>query len=203
MPFFAPLPPEPEPELESGPSFFSVPGQRPQHWVPGAGPSGAVLARSDSTMVFLGLTGSYPQGIALDVRVLVHPEHTDVDHLPGRRHRPGPLSGLRLGMQWADGRRVEAEQMHGRGGDLPSDDFHLDMAGGGGGGLEWRWNAWLWPLPPAEPVDFYVEWSARGIPETRTTFDLAPAVGWAEQAFELWPLPGLPEDAGWFSYRPI
>jgi hypothetical protein len=204
MPFFAPLPePEPAPE-EHKPGYFYIPGQRPQHWVPGTGPAGALLARSATTAVVLHVTGSYPQGLALTVQLLFHPEHTDdVPWRPVPRYRP-PREGLRLGMQWADGRRVEADTGRGPEEGPGPEGFRLVLHGGGGGGLEWLWSGWLWPLPPAEPVDVYVEWSRRGIPETRTEIDLTPVVRWADHAAELWPLPGPPEDTGWIGHqRPL
>ncbi len=200
MPFFSPLP-EPAPEVEEKPAYFDAPWQRPQHWLPGM-VAGWVLVRSATTAVFLRERGSYPRGLALELVVLAHPDVAVVEPWrPGRGHRfPQP----RLGMQWADGRRVESGDVVGDEEIPDGEDFRLSMLGGGGGGLEWAWNLWLRPLPPAEEVAVYVEWAGRGIPETRTMVDLAPAVRVAADATELWPLPSLPDDGrGWFAYRSL
>jgi hypothetical protein len=86
-----------------------------------------------------------------------------------------------------------------------ADDFHLAMYGGGGGGLSWAWDAWIWPLPPSGPVTLYCRWDGRGIPETATVLDLTALVDAADHAEELWPLPPVPEDGafGWTSYSPM
>ena len=205
MAFFAELTP-PEPQDLHPQAYFDQPWSRPEHWLPGVANVGAVIGRTDDTAVRLTFLDAYPRGATFQVRALLRPGSAELDH----RHHPMPFaSDLRVGMQWPDGRRVEASNdwhpaMHGEDAD-EAPEFHLTMYGGGGGGLSWAWDAWIWPLPPAGPVTLYCRWDGRGIPETATVLDLTPLARAADDAEELWPLPPLPEDGeyGWTSYSPM
>lgn len=94
----------------------------------GLGAPGVTLARNDATAVQLALTGGYPQGLAVALRARAHSDH------PIHLWPPQPnaqADDLRFGIQWPDGRRVEA----GTAGSLPAagrDGFSL-MPGGDGG----------------------------------------------------------------------
>jgi hypothetical protein len=202
--FFEPLPP-PAPESAASPAvYYSSPGHEPEHWLPGLASLGIQLASTPTTSVFLAAWGSYPQGLALVLRAQVSPAEPVVE--PPSRHDRRPLvGGLRLGMLWSDGRSVEAENHWGkpRG---KEGTFRLTPGTGGGGGIHWLWNLWLWPLPPAEPVTVYCMWEERGIAETSTHVDLARVVAAAAEATELWPLPSpppVPTEGGWFAFAPL
>jgi len=205
VPFFAELRP-PEPEQLHPQAYVDHPWSRPEHWLPGVANVGAVIGRTDDTAVRLTFLDAYPRGATFQVRALLRPGSAEVLH----HQHPMPFVGdLRVGMQWPDGRRVESSNdwhpsMHGQEAGA-ADDFHLAMYGGGGGGLSWAWDAWIWPLPPSGPVTLYCRWDGRGIPETATLLDLTPLVDAAAHAEELWPLPPVPEDGsfGWTSYSPM
>jgi len=208
MPFFAEIP-EPEAELESGQRqlYLDVPWQAPQHWLPGNGALSVTVFRSEHTAVLLTIGEVYPRGLMLEVVALLNPEGPDVEALHhGRSHHGPNPDDLRLGLLWPDGRRAEAvSQWHGPPPQQSDDDFHLHPQGSQGGGLVWRWGLWLEPLPPPGPVEIYVRWDGREIPETSTTADLTTAVAAAADAEELWPLPTHPDDEsfGWMSYSPM
>jgi len=209
MPFFAELPDEPwEPEQPM--VHYDFPHDRPQHWTPGSAALGVVVGRSDTTVVHVAVHDVYPRGLALAVRALLHPDSAELDHM--LMHRPGAFAGnLRLGLEWPDGRRVEAGSDWRPGRDpfaMASDGYVLQMRGGGGGGLGWSWDAWLYPLPTAGPVTIYCRWDERGIAETSTNVDLTDVVAAASEARELWPLPPMPErpdgeEFGWMAYSPV
>ena len=202
--FFADLP-EPAVEESATQRYFDHPWSRPPHWLPGTANVAAVIGRSEHTAVRLVFLEAYPRGVSFEVRALLSPDGGELDHYP---HRPSPFDGnLRLGMLWPDGRRVEASHEwhpHPQEGERP-DTLRLAMMGGGGGGLSWSWDAWLWPLPPAGPVEIYCRWDERGIAETSTVVDLTPVVEAAADAEELWPLPTYVDDEphGWFSHSPM
>jgi hypothetical protein len=210
MPFFSELPEEPwEPEQPM--VHYDFPNDRPQHWTPGTAALGVVVGRSDTTVVHVAVHDVYPRGLGLEVRALLHPDSAELDHMV--MHRPGAFAGdLRLGLEWPDGRRVEAGNAWHPGLREPfattPDVYLLQMRGGGGGGLGWSWDAWLYPLPMAGPVTVYCRWDERGIPETATTVDLTDVVAAASEARELWPLPPMPdrpdgEEFGWMAYSPV
>ncbi len=179
--FFAELP-EPGPDDLPTQRYFDHPWSRPEHWLPGTSNVAAVLGRTELTVVRLVFHSSYPRGVSFEVQALLNPEGGELEHFP---HRPTPFVGnLRIGMLWPDGRRVESSQEwhpHPHEGEQP-DELHLSLMGGGGGGLSWSWNAWLWPLPPAGPVEVFCRWDERGIVETATVVGLTPVVGAAADA---------------------
>jgi hypothetical protein len=199
MPFFQP-PPEPEPTHEESARFYRTPWDPPDNALPGLGPSGLLLARTPTTAVHLAVTGAYPDGLGLQVQAFFHPDHPYGPLTRPPRRPTQPMDDLRLGLQWPDGTRAEAQPAHQPPtGEDPS-AVRLFSRGGGGGGIHWRWELWLRPLPAPGPVTVYVQWEPRGIPETAVPWDLAPFVHWADQTEELWPLPDLPTDTGWIGY---
>ena len=204
MAFFAEIPePEAEPDSTRGMRYVDHPWQTPPHWLPGGAPLAVTVARSAHTAVRLTVGGVYPRGLALELLALLDPEGPDVEAL---HHHRGSSGELRFGMLWPDGRRAETlspwqHPME----DAGRDGFHLHPEGGHGGGLTWRSDLWLWPLPPPGPVTVYLRWDARDVPETATWLDLTSVVEAADQAEELWPLAAQPDDEGfgWISYAPV
>ena len=189
MEFFAPRP-DPQASAADEP-YYADPRQEPANALPGFSGVGITLARSQTTALQLSLAGSYPQGLALAVRARLHPDHAPGRSLPPLRH--DPFEDLRIGLQWPDGTRCEADTQW----CLPDRDngaYHLTSQGSGGGDLTYNWNWWLWPLPPPGPVTVHLLWEQRGLPETATVVDLTPFVASAAEATVLWPLPDPPPD---------
>ena len=46
---------------------------------------------------------------------------------------------------------------------------------------------WMWPLPPAGPLDFVCEWLAFGIAESRAGIDARLILDTARRSVRLWP----------------
>ena len=202
MPFFAPIPDPPDEPSHDQVVAYDFPWQRPEHWLPALGDTGIVLARTETTAVFLSVEAVYPRGLALDLQARIHPDHLAEEGLPWSHDPIGTRrSALRLGLEWPDGSRAVAEE--GWAPDATTSAPNLAMAGGGGGGLSWSYRMWLTPLPPAGPVTVHVLWEARGIPETSVEWDLSAIVGRAGDAVELWPLPPPPAEHGWMAYGPM
>jgi len=96
---------------------------------------------------------------------------------------------LRLGLRYSDGTTVTNL-------DSPPDNAEapvgplLSWTPGGGGGTRGHHTSdlemWLWPLPPAEPLTFAVEWPVGGIELTTTELDGAELVAAAERSVSYW-----------------
>ncbi|WP_433585267.1 hypothetical protein [Microbacterium hydrocarbonoxydans] len=99
---------------------------------------------------------------------------------------------LRYGLELADGERVFADPLFSRHIDpsAPPEGHVLSRRGGGGGGGPKTFTSadelWLWPLPPAGPIDLVLRWPAMGIRERRVTFDGSQIPELAEQARPIW-----------------
>ena len=201
MPFFDPIPEPDAEQIRDRPTCHDYPGHLPEHWLPGLGGEGVVLARSATTAVFLRVDAVFPRGLALSLDARLHPDDLVEGEFFGFHHDYVPAGRrLRVGLEWPDGSRVVAEARRGPEADSAP---RLSMTGGGGGGLTFSWNLWLHPLPPAGPVTVHVLWESRGIEETSVVWDLAPIVARAGDAVELWPLPPPPEEYGWTAYSPM
>jgi hypothetical protein len=205
MPFFAPIP-DPDPPAQQVHLHVDWPNVRPDHWLPGLGPDAVVAAQTDTTAVVLRALDVYPRGLALGLLILVKPSagDDDVDPWGYGPYGPRPSRALRLGLEWADGSRVESGEYRGPSSPAPG-TYQLNLGGGGGGGLRREVELWLTPLPPPEPVTVHILWEPRGIAETSAVWDLAPVVARAARAAELWPLdpaPTMEEEAGWIAYGP-
>ena len=108
-----------------------------------------------------------------------------------------PFSGgqdpdrVRYGLALGDGQRLLADAGPGLpfGDDEPA-GHTLAPSGGGGGGSDrsYRWEdgLWLWPLPPAGPIEVITQWPAQGIPESRLVVDSAPLLELARRVRPIW-----------------
>ncbi len=70
------------------------------------------------------------------------------------------------------------------------------VSGSGGGGRRGdgsfafdHFGLWLWPLPPAERLEFAVEWPFAGIELTTVEFDGAAIGAAARRSAHYWPDP--------------
>jgi hypothetical protein len=210
--FFADLP-RPDDDFPPPEVHYDHPGNLPAHWLPGTCDVHAVIARTHDTAITLRVGGCYPRGLELEVRAHTAPPDPQTSRERAWRHQAWEGHDLRIGLRRPDGSRVEAGA--GRrdwGISFPSDaedertTFSLDMNGGSGGGLSYDFSFWLHPLPPAGPVEVFVRWDSRDVPETSVTLDLTPAVVAAADAEELWHLPTFeerPPEGGWFAYAPL
>ena len=94
---------------------------------------------------------------------------------------------LRFGVQFADGRKATNLDRRAHDPDQEPDRPVLNQHGGGGGGLAWDMEHWVWPLPPPGPFTFVCEWPARGIAESGAEIDAGSILEAAGRAVTFWP----------------
>jgi hypothetical protein len=195
---------EPEPEMVPPP--WAGP---PDDMLGGVVPIEKMLFQSDAIAIALASAVAFSEGVKLYVQIAAR-RTTEMDEeswwrrrdtVFGRGHhsiRPGaPLSAevLRFGVRFHDGTKATTvdSRPHSREWPPPQPDGPVltEAGGGGGGGSDRRlrvgWSLWLWPLPPAEPFEFAVEWPAWDVPLTFSTVDGAAIAAAAHRAQPYWP----------------
>jgi hypothetical protein len=204
--FFDP-PPEPakqpEPKRRAEPSWLSRP-----HGVLLAGvPLELVLAREPRIAVALSRLGACPDGFEGELTVLATSDlEDDIEYgglfgAPWRRRGKSvdPARSLRFGARYADGSKAElGGRWEGREGPPPGPVIHGN--GGSGGRGEWRERLWFWPLPPAGPIAFALEWLEQGIELRLHELDAAPIREAAGRAQTLMLAEDLPDTPGYTSH---
>ena len=192
--------------------YYDHPDSLPSHWLPGTCDVQSLVARTEGTVITARVMGCYPRGLEFELRAYTAPPDPEAAHERASRRGRWEGDDLRMGLLWPDGLRAETGPRHGdwRIGAHPVEEagrtrYVLEMSGGQGGGLTYDFRYWLRPLPPAGPVQLFVRWDDRGVPETSIDLDLTSAVAAAADAVELWHLPTFEEDpptGGWFAYSP-
>jgi hypothetical protein len=110
----------------------------------------------------------------------------------GRRGREIPPELLRVGAQFADGRKATSVGVGGgiaedrEPGSEPSGPLMISR-GGGGCGRHWHQGFWFWPLPPDGALQLVCEWPAQGIELTRRAIDTAEIRAAAARAQVIFP----------------
>ncbi|MFJ5612077.1 hypothetical protein ACIQCJ_22135 [Streptomyces sp. NPDC093221] len=207
MSFFqdVPEPPTaPEPEPRPRP-----PWERSVYVLPASVPGDVVLLRSDRAAVWIGGLRAYPNGFVFHLRAVLRRTPANGawlgNPLDGRSNPlrpPEPQSNLRLGLRYADGRRVATQG--GMPVPWPGDDdteaIRLISQGGGGSGLTWEASFWTYPLPPDGPVTVFTSWLDAGVREASVELDGAAIRAAGGRAVRLWPQDEDPEDEDGYSY---
>jgi len=206
---------EPSPAAEER-AFRGLP--EPPAWSgPPPEETGAVLAvertvaRSANTVVRLPTIRAFSTGCMLDVEVVTRQGTLSEDDwwdlhasVYGHFHRsrPGgaalPAKLLRMGVRYADGTKATTIERHPRWARGPADPPGGPQLGWvpGNSGMYGRelgfsgFGLWLWPLPPAEPFEFAVEWPFGGIELTFTELDGAAIVAATGRSARYWPETG-------------
>ena len=207
MAFFdsLPQPPPPKPPRRQA----RRPWMRPETMIPGSVPAEAVLVRTETVAVAVGSLRAYPSGFEFTVHVRQRGEDEDYMHgladpfgrHPRSRGTTEPDESLRLGLLYADGRRVAIGGGHERYPDQVAPD-ELVILHGASSGSDRRWDGdfWVHPLPLDSPVTFVVSWLAKGVAEARAQVDGAAIRAAASRAIELWPDdPDSEPTIGWSS----
>jgi hypothetical protein len=137
--------------------------------LPGIVPQDLIVARNERVAVCVTRMAAYPTGFEFELRTYAAVVDPDLDPwLFERLHRPGgaaPPEMLRIGVQFADGRKATSlGEVYG---ETEPPDIVMHSGGGGGGGGEWHQTMWVWPLPPPGPLAFVCEWPAAGLELTR------------------------------------
>jgi len=197
MPFFDPLPDEPEPpppRQRRMPAWMWPPEAEV---LPAVVPLELALVRSDQQVIWIAAAEVYPEGMAFSVLMC------------GRRDAPEGVetgSGTwRFGVQFSDGRKATVDGVGGisRGRGVRAtavsaalDPFQAPPAGpilrargGGGSRSAWRQQYWLWPLPPPGDLLFACEWPDLHIEFSSTTVEADLILTAAARARPMWPDP--------------
>jgi hypothetical protein len=193
--FFPSPQPDEEPERFASPPWF----QPPEDEYPLRVPVREFLARSDRTSVSVSHVDVFSTGILIasewDVRRVDEPQREwqvalQMGSFYG--HGADPESMLRFGLALADGTVVTTlDRMNVRDAFTTAPKgWSLMERGGGGGGGDSHYNGtsglWLWPLPPAGPIELVAEWRERSIPESRIVLDGTAILAAVQRVRSLW-----------------
>jgi hypothetical protein len=117
---------------------------------------------------------AFSAGIEIFVTARIRPSASRPEqHLPGGpRDLAASRRSFRFGLQFSDGGKAAG----GLGSRRPDHDSEpagpvLYPFAGGGGPHSFISRWWMWPLPPAGPLEFVCEWPAFGMAESRTGID--------------------------------
>ena len=159
------------------------PWEPPEAEFPGIVPiSTLVLGRTDQAAVAVTGLSAFSAGIEIFLTARIRPS-------AGEPHDPmASRRSFRFGLQFSDGGKATGSPGGGRR-DRDSEPagpvLHPIAGGGGPHTFVSRW--WLWPLPPAGPLEFVCEWPAFGIAESRTGIDAELILDAARRSVSLWP----------------
>lgn len=140
------------------------------------------LARTPGTVLTVSHVDVYSTGIGIaidwEVRKTNESEAEWQLVILNRFHGRVPDDqGLRFGLALGDGTvvtTVDRGRLHEVFGHRPEGWILMEQGGGGGGGED-RYSSssvlWLWPQPPAGPIELVAEWAGRGIPESHLVLD--------------------------------
>jgi hypothetical protein len=176
--------------------------QPPPAWLPGRLDEAALLARTDEVAIAVTGISVHPSGVAIELQwTLRNPGQGRrawgalVERFEGGRYRFGAVddsTGIRFGVQLADGSTAIASMGHGYDGDHDQTPVGpvLTFAPYGSTGDDRTMTAtgalWLWPLPADGPLELVLVWPEFGVPETRHRFDHLSLDAAARRARPLW-----------------
>ena len=149
-----------------------------------------LLGRTDQVAVAVTGLSAFSAGIEIFLTVRIRPSSGHPgEHLPGGpRDLAASQRSFRFGLQFSDGGRAAGSPGGGRTDhdSEPGGPVLYPFAGGGGPhSFVSRW--WMWPLPPAGPLEFVCEWPAFGIAESRAGIDAQLVLEAARRSVRLWP----------------
>lgn len=179
------------------PPSFDEPAQpgwrRPNGVLPGLSPVGLILARTAEMALAVGNVLGYPNGFEFTVNARLRHERlvwgkSPLDPLASPHTGREPERALRLGVQYADGRRARTSShrpipVH----DHDRDGLVLREVGTGGTDRQWDGRFWVHPLPAAGPVTFIASWLLYDLAEARAELDSSVIREAAARAVILWP----------------
>ncbi|REF00714.1 hypothetical protein [Thermomonospora umbrina] len=177
----------------------------PSHVLGGVVPIERLVVQNANAVIALSHAGVFEAGVLFHVQISARRGDMDEDRWweleqafwghsrPRRKGMELPDSIRRFGVRFPDGSKAVA---------IGDDPFPppqseptppvLVFSGGGGGSgsgdsVESNDELWLWPLPPAEPIEFLVEWPIAGVPLTAVELDGAALAAAASKARPYWP----------------
>ena len=155
----------------------------PENEIPVALPGNAALARTADAALALTEFRVYSTGVTFTQALRVRRGRTgrrDIHELLWRQGDGAP--GMLVGLELADGRRVDDTDRQG-----PMGDLVFSCTGGSGDELSLDQGWWLHPLPPQGPLRLVVRFDDLGISETVTELDGGAIREAAGEVTELWP----------------
>ena len=157
--------------------------RRPDGIPPGVVVTDVEIARSETTTIELAYLDAYPDGFVFRVQGETLIPYEDLRregedlgadifgrHWPmvGEKRDEIPPQMLRIGVEFADGRRATSISGHTEPRDGP---VMWPLSGGGGSSGGFNQGYWVTPLPPEGPVAIVCEWPVAGIPVSRHELD--------------------------------
>jgi hypothetical protein len=187
----------------SGMSFFEHRGEEapatprrlppwlrpPANVVPADVPLGLLVARTQAAVIAVPAVQVYPIGLSfsLMVRTRDQPDGRVGVHHTQYAYDPTSDEFVRLGVQFADGRKATNLRRPRPPSDQPASGPLLTPHGGSGSAGAWDTYYWLWPLPPPGRLLIVAEWPAQHINETAVEVAADPILEAAARAVTLWP----------------
>jgi hypothetical protein len=199
--------PEPAPEAPPEaptPAWFGPPDDELGICIPAS----LVVGRSENGVIALQSIIVFSTGALLGlVAVARGLSDSKANALFHDQHNPGSDEGIpdgfiRLGLEYPDGTRVSnlADRRRIWQTDHEPDSPVLVQRGGGssnsgGGRVSMNATHWLWPLPPAAPLELFVEWPALGVALSNATLNGDAIAKAAAQTHQLWDTTSPPRAA--------
>jgi hypothetical protein len=184
--FFEPLPPQTIPEQRQ----WSAPlWDRPSEGtIPAVFAVNEPFIQDDDVVVMLDTLGVYPNGFTIQVSIHLNPHRSQ--ELMQRVRGPGRMQMVRAGVRFADGReggrRPQGRAMLVKNEEGIPTGPYVRFHGGAGGGDGWHYGFWVFPLPPAGPLEIFIGISTDEPMEARVTLDGAQVRTAARQARVVW-----------------
>jgi hypothetical protein len=147
-----------------------------------------MVARSANVVIVVPFARVFSTGCMLSVETALRQGDLTAEawwdlHMSGHigypieaRGEPLPDRLLRLGVRYRDGTKLTTLQQRPTVGGQEPDGPVLTLTPASSGGRGWgrmfhSVGLWLWPLPPAETLEFAVQWPVGGIVETIVELD--------------------------------
>lgn len=152
--------------------------------------------RSEQAAVAIIAIAAYARGFEFLLARRIRPGTPGLDEDPTpemRRRRLRELEDFPISVRFSDGRQAVSGRP--RGDSEPTGPI-LQSRGGGGTSHSQLLQWWVWPLPPAGPLEFICQWPVYGIGETRVGIDGQVILDAARRSVQLWPEDGRADSNG-------
>jgi hypothetical protein len=174
------------PDPEPAPRLVHHPWNPPEAELPGIVPIDTLhFDRSEQAAVAIIGISAYARGFEFFLARRIRPGTPGLDQDPTPDMvRRGEPADFPVSVQFSDGRTAISGRP--RGDSEPTGPL-LQSRGGGGTSHSQLLRWWVWPLPPAGPVEFICQWPVYGIGETRIGIDGQLILDAARRSVQLWP----------------
>ena len=176
------------PDPEPAPRRVHHPWNPPEAELPGIVPIDTLhFDRSEQAAIAIIGISAYARGFEFFLARRIRPGTPGLDQDPTPdmvRRRRGEPEGFPVSVQFSDGRTAISGRP--RGDSEPTGPL-LQSRGGGGTSHSQLLRWWVWPLPPAGPLEFICQWPVYGIGETRIGIDGQLILDAARRSVQLWP----------------